>query len=113
MATINKRMIPIDTGITLATTVTGVTTYYAILALQSGNVIDKLTSADQWLGGVTVGAIVFFVLRWAFKRNDKLTTRIDTLHDQIIEQKDLIIRQKEEHHQEIKRILMGTDKERP
>jgi hypothetical protein len=92
-------MMGIDSVITAGTAVAVTGGYYTVLLLQESNILAKFTNVDQWLGGGLLGGMVFFMLRWAFKRNDTLTQRIDALNDRLLEQR-------EAHHDEIKQLLL-------
>lgn len=94
-----KQMADISTIIATVTSAAGIVTYYAILVLQAESLIGKVTNIDQWIGGGLVGGGVLLFLKWLLKRNDNLTARIDELHVKMLEQRD-------EHHEEIKQLLM-------
>ena len=88
----------IDQVILISTSFAAVVGWYVIAFLQASGVVDKVTSFDAWIGGVSLGAMVFFALRWAFKRNDALTEKIHQMHVERIEEQA-------RHFDEIKEIL--------
>lgn len=93
----------VDNVITAGTALAFTVMYYVILVLQTTEAIGQLTSFDQWIGGGLVGGGVLIVLRWLLKRNDNLTKRVDDLHDKLLNQR-------EEHHAEIKALLLKDKK---
>ncbi len=76
----------------------GAVTYWVLGFLAEIDIIPDLSILDKVGGGLTIGAILFFILRWALRRNDALTDKIHALHEE---------RNKmtEDHFREIKEIL--------
>ncbi len=88
----------IDQVILISTSFAAVVGWYVIAFLQASGMVDKVTTFDAWIGGVSLGAMVFFALRWAFKRNDALTEKIHQMHIERIDEQA-------RHFNEIKEIL--------
>lgn len=76
----------------------GAATYWVLGILADTDIIPDISAIDKVFGGVGVGAILFFILRWALKRNDDLTNQIHQLHKEGNEMR-------EQHFREIKEIL--------
>jgi len=75
--------------------------------VEGAEVVSVISIIEKGAGGVTVGVVLFFLLRWVVKRNDSLMDDIRKLHE-TNDQK------REEHLQRMEKILRekldGKDK---
>jgi hypothetical protein len=52
-----------------------------IFGVVDGEAVSVLSIIEKGAGGVTVGVVLFVLLRWVIKRNDKLTDEIRDMHE--------------------------------
>jgi hypothetical protein len=91
----------LNTLIPLTSATATVVTYWVL-----GFFVDEVgmglaaSTVEKAIGSFTVGAILFFLLRWALKRNDNLADQITALQ----KERDAMHKA---HFEEIKTILKG------
>lgn len=83
----------VNSVIPIASAVGGVVTYVAL-----GFIVPDISIFSEIGGGLTVGGLLFFILRWALKRNDSLTDKLHQMHEDRAQTA-------ERHFNEIKEIL--------
>ena len=72
----------VNTFIPVASAIGGTVTYVVLGLLADEGVIPHLSFLGEISGGLTVGGLLFFILRWALKRNDSLTDKLHQMHEE-------------------------------
>lgn len=77
-----QREIMVNSTIPAISAIGGAATYWILGLLAEADVIPYVSVIDKFGGGITIGAVLFFILRWALKRNDSLTEQIRQMHEE-------------------------------
>lgn len=67
----------VNSFIPLASAAGGIVTYVVL-----GFIVPDISIVSEVGGGLTVGGLLFFILRWALKRNDSLTDKLHQMHEE-------------------------------
>jgi len=98
MQTEAKQLTMVDSFIPAAAALGGIVTYWVIGFVEDAGMGLAISAFEKVGGSMTVGLVLFFLLRWALKRNDSLTEEIRTMQKERASSA-------EQHFQEIKEIL--------